>query len=689
MSTITIARSCSRAGAATSAVLAALPSGAKASLRLSCRAGREAVDAHARRLEVERGHALLSATAAARMPLLQALESPAGSSTETLALAAALRALAQGPAQLRRATVRAEGGGSALGGLVSALAGLAALTRLELDVDLEEHARGGWSAPPLMLPWAHIEVGVAAARLGGPGTSCVGCVARASRRSGMVPCALDALRCALGRADHQRAGACVLAPTRSTLPARPCHQPPLKVAPPPFSYKTPSPRAPQELELTESGCAALIPQALAQPSMPRLRSLKLVSRRCRGSNAEALTPLWAAPWFSQLRELTLTTDQGFGSRGLAPLRAAPRLRKLAVEIETLSGEPAFNAAEGRALAAAALPELRELQLYNVGPGLVAALAAAPWLSQLERLELSGGGEGLATAAGRALAAAPLPSLKRLGLRFVEPGFMAACATAAAWLTRLEHLDVLGWGGGGGGGLPEGSLAWAAAPFTALTSLTLKYDATAPPSEASLLAAHVAAPGFGHLQELRLEYYPLGSIAVPSVPCTHGAGLRALAAAPLPSLTSLSLICAGLTAADVSGVLSRAPWLATLTSLELPYNHLGAPGHRALSRLRLPRLRVLYLERNGLDWAGLTALASAPWLMQLAKLHIGEDIWPSVRSYEKVSAAVEDDASVFGCLRRRGCALKAQLVLDEVMGRGDDDGAAEGWSDPGSDAGGAG
>jgi hypothetical protein len=136
-------------------VLAALPSGAKAGLRLCCRAGRAGVGAHARRLEVRQGHGLLSPAAAARMPLLQELRLRAYDDAEPLALAAGLRALAEGPARLRRATVSLQGGSSAVGGLVSALTGLTALTCLDLHVETE----GAPASPPLVLPWANIEVG--------------------------------------------------------------------------------------------------------------------------------------------------------------------------------------------------------------------------------------------------------------------------------------------------------------------------------------------------------------------------------------------------------------------------------------------------------------------------------------------------------------------------------------------------
>jgi hypothetical protein len=148
----TLARS--RADAATSAVLAALPGGAKRALRQCCRAGRDGVDAHARRLEVGRGPRLISAAAAARMTQLREVDVTAGDDDVALRLAAGLRALAQGPAVLTCATVLVTCKGPALG----ALARLTALTRLDLDVRSLSPGEP-WTAPPLVLPWANIEVG--------------------------------------------------------------------------------------------------------------------------------------------------------------------------------------------------------------------------------------------------------------------------------------------------------------------------------------------------------------------------------------------------------------------------------------------------------------------------------------------------------------------------------------------------
>jgi hypothetical protein len=437
--------------------------------------------------------------------------------------------------------------------------------------------------------------------------------------------------------------------------------------------------------------------------MPRLRSLELCIDQCGGIGSKMLRPLCAAAWFSQLQELSLKME-GFGSRGLAPLRSAPLLRKLSIS-NICGGPPALTAADGRALAAAALPELRELQILSVGPSIVAALATAPWFGQLESLHVTGVREGqwpwplnrLSAADGRALAAAHLPSIKRLNIDRGHPGFMAACA-AAAWLSRLECLTLRGEDGllGGGGGLPEGSAAWPAAPFTALVSLTLSYFETSKPApaETSRFAALVAAPWFGRLQQLHLRGFPLGSARG-----SDGAGVRALAAASLPNLTSLSLHFACLSGADVSGVLSSAPWLSHLTSLDLLCNHLGAPGHLALSLLPMPRLRHLDLCRNGFDATSLAALVSAPWLTQLAGLSLIDQLFAPPQICENIMAAIANDAWVFGRLRRLGCTVAATIYSshdtfdnattepssDDETASGDETGSGgEPGSDPGGD-----
>ena len=106
-------------------------------------------------------------------------------------------------------------------------------------------------------------------------------------------------------------------------------------------------------------------------------------------------------------------------------------------------------------------------------------------------------------------------------------------------------------------------------------------------------------------------------------------------------------------------------LSTLTSLELAFNHLGAPGHIAVSQLQLPHLRTLTLRINRLDDAGLADLASAPWLTQLEALTL-EDI-TSPRSCQNIVGAIEDDAGVFGRLRRLGCIVHCGMVDNSGYG----------------------
>jgi hypothetical protein len=143
--------------------------------------------------------------------------------------------------------------------------------------------------------------------------------------------------------------------------------------------------------------------------------------------------------------------------------------------------------------------------------------------------------------------------------------------------------------------------------------------------------------------------------------SDGAALRALVAAPLPNLMAIRLTEASVSGADVSGVLSRAPWLATLTSLVLAQNQLDAPGHRALSLLHLPRLQHLYLDGNGLDRAGLAALTSAPWLTQLTKLALVErDCAPAL--WAQMPAIEETCDRVFDRLRRLGCDVHTRFSI---------------------------
>jgi hypothetical protein len=127
---------------------------------------------------------------------------------------------------------------------------------------------------------------------------------------------------------------------------------------------------------------------------------------------------------------------------------------------------------------------------------------------------------------------------------------------------------------------------------------------------------LAAPWASRLRRLSLDEQPLGTRHEES-----GAGLRALAAAPLPALVDLQTCEASLTPADLVGTLAAAPWLGQLTRLKLESEWLGAAGLAALASMRLERLECLCLNCVFSTKAGLAALGAAPWLTRLTRLEV--------------------------------------------------------------------
>jgi hypothetical protein len=149
-------------------------------------------------------------------------------------------------------------------------------------------------------------------------------------------------------------------------------------------------------------------------------------------------------------------------------------------------------------------------------------------------------------------------------------------------------------------------------MTMLTALALDHPGIPDDCWPRLLAA----PWAPRLRRLSLHEQPLGTRGGAS-----GAGLRALAGAPLPALVDLEISEALLTATDLSGTLAAAPWLGQLTRLKFALEWLGAAGLAALAALRLPRLECLGLEFACTTEAGLVALGAAPWLPQLTRLEL--------------------------------------------------------------------
>ena len=97
------------------------------------------------------------------------------------------------------------------------------------------------------------------------------------------------------------------------------------------------------------------------------------------------------------------------------------------------------------------------------------------------------------------------------------------------------------------------LSWPQFHLRHSKELSLPYDEDPSPSEVSRFAALVAAPWFGRSQRLDLGGCPLGTVE-----SFDGTGLRALAGAPLPNISSLSLSTAHLSPLDVTRVLANAP-----------------------------------------------------------------------------------------------------------------------------------
>jgi hypothetical protein len=131
-----------------------------------------------------------------------------------------------------------QGRGPAIGGALSALAGLTALTRLDLNVNQFDPP---WAEQPV-LPWAHIEVGAAAAYWEGcqPGRAPRGCKSDARHLAPALWTLCDVLRHAhhpSQRVSGRRAGldalpsarppGCQMAPlTHAPHSLLPCGPPP-------------------------------------------------------------------------------------------------------------------------------------------------------------------------------------------------------------------------------------------------------------------------------------------------------------------------------------------------------------------------------------------------------------------------------------------------------------------------------
>jgi uncharacterized protein (TIGR02996 family) len=224
--------------------------------------------------------------------------------------------------------------------------------------------------------------------------------------------------------------------------------------------------------------------------------------------------------------------------------------------------------------------LADLWLNNVRLGAdgVAKLAAADWLSRLDRLGLWTCHVG---AAGM-IALSRSPNLGRLTRIDFRERIPAGVVSSLVDSERLPALCELLLSDMGEGSCPTRTLA--------------------------------SASGLARFRYLQLSSARIGD-----------AGAAALARAPLHRLRRLGLHHNDLTDAGVHSLL-EAGWLPTLRELRLGYNSISAVGVQSLAACAgLSRLRYLDLEYNrDIGDAGAVALAESPHLGQL--LHLSLPRW---------------------------------------------------------------
>ncbi|KAI8464219.1 MAG: hypothetical protein J3K34DRAFT_492513 [Monoraphidium minutum] len=353
--------------------------------------------------------------------------------------------------------------------------------------------------------------------------------------------------------------------------------------------------------------------AFAGAAAPRLTKLSLTLQRCAASQVLTLTQ--ELPWH--------------------------RLQEVAVDSITAL-LPRLSALPG------GLAALRGLKLSGDVRGLD-ALWAAPWLTQLTRLEVwrlphnnggwdgslvddlpSGGralpagsaaalqhlsltgiyadGGGFTPADGARLAACSLPALHELAVDNLMPRALPPLM-AAGWAAGLRDLrvegQVPGWCGAAG--------AAALARPSALTRLIFRYHsnegyAISAPLSLAAFRTLLSAPWAATLQDLQLHGQPLGgsSAELTRLELHYGA------AAPLN--------------AAALGALLSAPWAAapqelTISGCARGCGSAGAAAVRTLAAARLPRLRTFKLQNTRLTLAGAAALLAAPWLPGLTALEL--------------------------------------------------------------------
>jgi uncharacterized protein (TIGR02996 family) len=334
--------------------------------------------------------------------------------------------------------------------------------------------------------------------------------------------------------------------------------------------------------VSDAGCEAL--------AGAHWDELEWFSPDCNALSAAGLRALCGAAWFRRLRELTLEdglSDPAF--EALAQLPAMRRLHTLDLSRNSFSAESwrAFAAStsfpalahlrlrggnlcrgRGEALAGAGGFRLRVLDAAEcgAGPGLGAAVAAAPWRDSLRVLDL--GANWLSASDAKAVAGANFRSLRHLNLAdgALGPTGLAALAANPA-MSGLRALNLAATGGG-------------------------------------------QKPGAGHIDRFlaRLDMPDLRHLDLSGRPL--GPKARRLADPKFASLTRLALRACRLTGPAVKALL-RSPALGNLIQLDLRVNDLTSGPELLADRSVLPRLASCELAFNALPTAVTRRLRRRP------------------------------------------------------------------------------
>ena len=386
------------------------------------------------------------------------------------------------------------------------------------------------------------------------------------------------------------------------------------------------------LELGGCGIDAAGAAALAAAAWPGLLALGLSGHRLGNAGVATLA---AAHWpLLQHLNLNAATAGLFIALGYATRQ---RRRWQQTKWTDLRGlhlrDSEFGDAGVAALVTAAFPRLEKLDIRGLrltGPGM-AALAGAAWPC-LEELVVSFATDDEESLGIVALAEGRFPSLKRLcldGGGFSDDGW--AALAAASWPGQLQKLELNLWVYIHGLAVLAASAALAATHWPALQELTLLGQLT---SEATAALAEAHFPALLKLDlstDVLGDIQPLGALLA-KFPRLQSLNLRAnnlsgslaeaeeagsgLFAAGLPHLRELDVSHNYLTAADVAALAAAAwPWLEALELGTSNYDGTGAGGVAfvgALCRGSFPELRRLGLWDITLNDAGASALALGRW-----------------------------------------------------------------------------